>query len=134
MSWGTGSSPPVAMLLNHPSFPVGLPDRLIFYISSTSCRPLARSPSSTCFGLGSGAIWRSVSSPTLFSQSFLKVPAETRQVLSSQVYTVPLPSSSPGLKAASSISSFLVLWQTGFEVLITLAMQTQSFLLGYNAV
>jgi hypothetical protein len=26
------------------------------------------------------------------------------------------------------------LWQTGFEVLITLAMQTQSFLLGYNAV
>jgi hypothetical protein len=83
------------MLLNHPSFSVGLPDRRIFNIS---CWLLARSPSSTCSGFGSGAIWRPVSSPSLFSQPFLKGPAETRQVLSSKVYTVPLPTSSPGLQ------------------------------------
>jgi hypothetical protein len=83
------------MLLKHPSFSVGLPDRRIFNIS---CRLLARSPSSTCSGFGSGAIWRPVSSPSLFSQPFLKVPAETRQVLGSQVYTVPLPTSSSGLQ------------------------------------
>jgi hypothetical protein len=73
------------MLLNLPSFPVGLPGRLIFYISSTSCRLLARSPSSTCSGFGAAPY--GVPSPLRPCRG--KTGAQQPSIHSSSTYVTP---------------------------------------------